>query len=106
MPRRKPVRSLPPDWVEHESARVNGRIVEVGTELSIHGERGRFRFLKRVERPERGIEWLDVWGGPKRCEQWRSFHPSRVRRVHRIATTPKALLAARKAAAATEEETA
>jgi hypothetical protein len=104
VPRRKASpKALPPDWIERTEARIHGRIVEPGTELSIRGERGRFRFLKHVERPERGIEWLDVWGGPRKCEQWRSFHPSQVRRVHRINTTPKGLLDARKAAAATKE---
>lgn len=97
--RRKPA-PLPPDWVESLEATVNGRILTPGTEVSIRGERGRFRFMKRVTRPERGIEWLEFWGGPKHSEQWRSFYPDRVRRVHRIRTTDKALVAARKAVTA------
>lgn len=102
MPRRfKP--STPPDWHESDHATVNGRHLTPGTEVSIRGERGRFRFLKRVTR-DSGAEWLDFWGGPKKCEQWRSFRADRVKRVHRINTTPKALLEARKAAKQEETE--
>jgi hypothetical protein len=97
--RRKPALSLPPDWIEHAEATVNGRILTRGTEVSIRGERGRFRFLRAIERPEHGLYWLEFWGGPRHSEQWRSFYPERVRRVHRIKTTDKALVAARKEAA-------
>jgi len=94
MPRRR-ARPLPADWEEYNHASIRGRHVTRGTELSIRGERGRFRFLKRVVRPALGVEWIDVWGGPKGAPQWRSFHPDRVRRVHRIHTTPENLAAAR-----------
>lgn len=100
MPRRKTPAPLPPDWEQHLDAVVNGRHLEPGTEVSIRGERGRFRFVKRVTRPERGIEWLDFWGGPAKAPHLRSFTADRVRRVHRLKTDPKALLAARKEAAA------
>ena len=96
--RRNKAKPLPPDWVESLEAVVNGRTLTPGTEVSIRGERGRFRFLKRVERPERGLEWLDFWGGPKGAENWRSFPLERVRTVHRLKTTDKALVAARKTA--------
>lgn len=86
----------PPDWEEHRDAVVNGRHLSPGSEVSIRGERGRFRFVKRVVRPERGVEWLDFWGGPKHAPQLRSFYPDRVKTVHRIAQTPEALLAARR----------
>jgi hypothetical protein len=102
MSRRRAPLTLPPDWEQHETATVNGRQLVPGTEVSIRGERGRFRFLKRVVRPERGIEWLDFWGGPKGAAQWRSFRPDRVRTVHRIQKTPEALLTARRASKAEE----
>ena len=88
----------PPDWIETSTATVHGRTLDPGTEVSIKGERGRFRFMRRIERPERGLVWLDFWGGPKGCEQWRSFAPERVRTVHKTKTTEKALLKARKEA--------
>lgn len=97
MPRRRKA-ALPPDWLESREAVINGRRLAPGTELSIRGERGRFRFVKHVSRPERGVEWIDVWGGPRHHEQMRSFRPSQVRRVHRIPKTDKGLLKARKEA--------
>ena len=90
--------TLPLDWDIQTAMVHNGRHVEVGTELSIKGERGRFRFMKVVRRPN-GVEWIDVWGGPRKAEQWRSFRPSRIRTVHYKNRTPKNLLADRKAAA-------
>lgn len=94
--RRAAALPLPPDWEEREETTINGRTVEPGTELSIRGARGRFRFLKHVTRPERGLEWIECWGGPKGCETQRSFRPEQVRTVHRIKTTDKALMMARK----------
>jgi hypothetical protein len=94
--RRKAPLLLPPDWIHHDEAIVNGRTLDRGAEVSIRGERGRFRFLRAIERPERGLYWLEFWGGPKGAEQWRSFTPDRVKTVHRIKTTDKALAAARK----------
>lgn len=93
---RKLKKNLPADWQEHEHADANGRHITPGTEVSIKGERGRFRFIKRVVR-DSGAEWLDFWGGPKGCEAWRSFSADQVRRVHRINTTEKALAAEYKA---------
>lgn len=92
MGRKKSNINLPADWHEHDHAEANGRHIGPGTEVSIRGERGRFRFLKRVTR-DNGLEWLDFWGGPKGAEAWRSFSASQVRRVHRINKTDTALAA-------------
>jgi len=97
MPRRAKI-TPPPDWIETTQTTVNGRLLTPGTEVSIRGERGRFRFIKRVERPERGLVWLEFWGGPKGAAQWRSFAPDRVRTVHRINKTDAALVEERQAA--------
>jgi hypothetical protein len=99
MARKSKAKPLPPDWVIESEATINNRKVVPGTEVSIKGERGRFRFIQRVVRPERGVEWLDFWGGPKGSEAWRSFHPDKVKRIHRIKTTGKSLLEERKLAA-------
>jgi hypothetical protein len=96
MPRRKSKVNLPADWHEYLEAEANGRHITPGTEVSIRGERGRFRFIKRVVR-DSGKEWLDFWGGPKGAENWRSFSADQVRRVHRINKTEKALAAQHKA---------
>ncbi|WGH21135.1 hypothetical protein SEA_CASSIA_62 [Arthrobacter phage Cassia] len=96
MARKKSNVNLPADWHEHDHAEANGRHITPGTEVSIKGERGRFRFIKRVVR-DSGVEWLDFWGGPKGSPAWRSFGADQIRRVHRINTTEAALAAQHKA---------
>jgi hypothetical protein len=59
---------------------VNGRTVSVGTELSIKGESGRFRFMKHVK--TQTSEWIDVVGGKKGYSTCRSFRVSQVKTVH------------------------
>jgi hypothetical protein len=68
-------------WTYTTELQIHGRNVSPGTELKIEGERGRFRFIKHVI-TELGVEWIDVWGGPKGAENIRSFRPDRVKRVH------------------------
>lgn len=89
-PRRKAKRQsrIPAGWTIETETRVNGRILTPGTEVSIKGERGRFRFVKRV-RTDKGADWLDFIGGPVNAPSWRSFGEERVKRVHRIAKTRK-----------------
>lgn len=78
-----------------------GRHLRRGVEFSVHGERGRFRFLEHVRTPE-GVEWLTAAGGTKGVTMTRSFAPDRVKRVHvgRTTMTPSEAreLAARKRA--------
>ena len=70
------------EWVTTtEFIAPNGRHLSPGTEVSITGERGRFRFQRHVV-TEKGVEWIDVIGGPKGSSQWRSFRPDRIKRVH------------------------
>lgn len=66
-------------WTVSEECRINNKVVTYGTELSIRGERGRFKFLKHVINNEH--EWIDVMS-PN--DQFRSFRPDRVKTVHRI----------------------
>jgi hypothetical protein len=88
--------AYPIRWKVTEETTLNGHHVTPGTELSVRGERGRFRFLRRIDNGN-GADWIDVYGGPKGSEQLRSFYPERVKTVHRLKTTDKALVAARKA---------
>lgn len=60
----------------------NRRHVVPGTELSVRGERGRFRFHAYVTNAK-GSTWVDVYGGPEGRPMWRSFAPDRITRVHR-----------------------
>lgn len=66
--------------------RVHGRDLEPGTEVSITGERGRFRFVRATTTSAERIV-LDFIGGQAGHECWRSFYPERVKTVHRINRT-------------------
>lgn len=90
------------DWEISTEMQINGRHVEPGTELKIQGERGRFRFIKHVLTST--AEWVDVWGGPKHAQQWRSFRTSKVAIVHYKNTTDQALAAEYKAKKAAMRE--
>ena len=70
----------PDNWTVKNEIQVNGRTVVTGTELSITGEAGRFRFVKHVKTPT--AEWIDVVGGRKGYSVFRSFYVSRVKTVH------------------------
>lgn len=80
---RKTPTPLPEDWTLSFHYVANGRHLEPGTEFSIRGESGRFRFIRYVER-ENGDSWIDCIGGTKHVKMFRSFRPNRVRTVHRI----------------------
>jgi hypothetical protein len=76
------IQPLPESWLVDDHIVVNGRHVTAGTELSIMGERGRFRFTKYVYNSTADCEWIDVVGGMKGVKQFRSFRPDRVKTVH------------------------
>ena len=70
-------------WVITEEITVNGRKVVRGTEISITGERGRFKFLKHVYNPKTDSSWIDVVGGSSTAaSQHRSFRQERIKTVH------------------------
>jgi hypothetical protein len=76
--------SNPNTWLVVTDWSRLGRDVDGGrTELSIHGETGRFRFLRYVYVPGQATAWIDVFGGPAGREVLRSFRPERVKTVHR-----------------------
>lgn len=86
MGRRKKVKpttaEIHPDWVISNEITINGRLVGVGTELSIKGEPGRFRFQQHIKTPK--AEWIDVIGGRPKYERFRSFRVEAVKTVHRL----------------------
>jgi len=69
-------------WIIKDKVVINGRHVEKGTEISITGERGRFKFLRHIYNPAIDVEWIDCYGGKKGTWEWRSFHLVKVKRVH------------------------
>lgn len=81
----RPFRSSTPVAPQPEVV-VNGRTLEPGTEVSIAGERGRFRF-RSAATTSGGRIVCDFIGGPAGHEQWRSFYPERIRTVHRLTRT-------------------
>lgn len=76
------IASVHPDWTISDEMTVNGRKVEIGTEVSIKGEPGRFRFLRHIATPT--CEWVEVIGGRRGYVHQRSFRPERVKTVHRL----------------------
>jgi len=80
MGKKKKVVAHPTSWIVSSEIQVNGRIVSVGTEVSIRGESGRFRFMKHVKTDT--SEWIDVIGGKKGYSTYRSFTVDRVKTVH------------------------
>lgn len=94
-----PYDALDNGWTYTTEWKWNGRNVVPGTELSMKGLRGRFRFMRHVSTPD-GREWIDVWGGTKHHQTNRSFAPERIRTVHRLNKTERNVLLERKAAAA------
>lgn len=75
-----PVKPLPEGWVETFTFSWNNRHIVPGTELSITGQRGRFRFVKHIKTEK--TEWIEVLGG--KLNVFRSFHPDKIKTVHRL----------------------
>lgn len=57
-----------------------------GVEVSIVGERGRFRFVSESHSGTGKLIYNFI-GGADGHEQYRSFYPSKIKRVHRIPKT-------------------
>lgn len=82
--------AVPAGWTVTTEWRHGRRHVHPGTELSIDGVKGRFRFVRHV-RNGAGREWIDVVGGKPASrgrgpvELTRSFLPDRISRVHQSA---------------------
>lgn len=69
------------EWEVVTEMQINGRHVKPGTELKIKGWSGRYRFVKYVK-TEKGKEWVDLWGGNKKAECFRSCRLDMVKTVH------------------------
>jgi hypothetical protein len=69
-------------WERNDTYEANGRKIVKGTELTISGERGRFRFMQHVHNPDNGAEWIDCVGGKRGVKEFRAFRPDRIKTVH------------------------
>ena len=86
----------PSSWEASTSEKVNGRLLNRGTEISIRdhdGRKIRARFIEWIRTPEKG-EWITVAQIDKSGTHiaTRSFDPSRIEVVHakkRVATRPR-----------------
>lgn len=67
--------------------RINGRVVEPGTELSVRGWRGRYRYQYARLVEAGAVVEITAYGGPDGHGTYRSCRPDRVRTVHRIPKT-------------------
>jgi hypothetical protein len=74
------VNTLDKEWVRSTTFTANGRKIESGTELSITGQPGRWRFVEHVVNGD--AEWVTVIGGKKGERTTRSFLPARIKQVH------------------------
>ena len=74
-------------WVRSTRFKLDGKSEMLqGCEISVRGERGRFRFHEHVKTAE-GLTWVTVYGPVNAVgsrSSWRSFDPGRVKTVHRI----------------------
>lgn len=77
------VESVKPNalWEITTEMQINGRNVKPGTELKITGWSGRYRFVKYVK-TEKGKDWVDLWGGSKGAESFRSCSLEMIKIVH------------------------
>ena len=77
------VESVKPNalWEITTEMQINGRNVKPGTELKITGWSGRYIFIKYVK-TEKGKEWVDVWGGSRKMESFRSCSLEMIKTVH------------------------
>jgi hypothetical protein len=75
-----------PSLERQDHLKIDGKaLLERGTEFSVKGQRGRFRFVDYVQHAS-GASWINAYGGdrdPRGRRQFRSFDPAHVRTVHR-----------------------
>ena len=68
------------DWIRAEEFKTSsGRWLRPGVEFSVHGERGRYRFLEHVDTG--AAQWVSAIGGTKGVRMFRAFAPERVKKV-------------------------
>ena len=75
-------RALDPsrDWTRSdEHLAPSGCWLRPGTEFSVYGERGRYRFLEYVDTGK--AHWVSAIGGTKGVRMYRAFEPGRIKKV-------------------------
>jgi len=84
MPRKPKVQTpnISAHWERSDTYEANGRKIVKGTELTIEGERGRFKFMQYVYNPRSDVAWIDCIGGKRGVKEFRAFRPERIKTVH------------------------
>ena len=80
MARKKKQEVLAPPHLTHsEEFQHHGRWLRVGSEFTVHGVKGRLRFIRHVSNSETNTEWVEAYSTDK---QFRAFYPDRIATVH------------------------
>lgn len=80
MARKKKVEKVAPEHLTvSEEFQVHGRWLRPGTEFTVHGVKGRLRFIRHVANSETETEWVEAFSVDK---QFRAFYPDRIKTVH------------------------
>jgi len=82
---------FPDDWIVSEKLEIEGKRYALvpGRRFKVKGSNKEYAFKHHVRRANDGEEWITGWGGRWKYEQWRSFHPSRVKWIAQKVDRPK-----------------
>lgn len=80
MARKKKEEKVTPEHLTiSEEFQHNGRWLHPGTEFSVHGVKGRLRFIRHVINAQTETNWVECFADNK---QFRAFYPDRIKTVH------------------------
>lgn len=80
MARKKKEEKVTPDHLTISTEyQHNGRWLHPGTEFSVHGVKGRLRFIRHVSNSQTETDWVECFAVNK---QFRAFYPDRIKTVH------------------------
>lgn len=84
MAKKQKERVIPEHLTISEELQHNGRWLRPGTEFSVHGVKGRCRFLRHVVNAQTETEWVEAFSIDK---QFRAFYLDRIKTVHHTTRT-------------------
>jgi hypothetical protein len=82
--RRKKEAATPEHLTITDSYQYRGRWLRPGTEFSVHGVKGRLRFLRHVANSQTETDWVEARDIDK---HFRAFYPDRIKTVHSTVRT-------------------
>ena len=84
MAKKQKERVIPEHLTITEEYQHHGRWLRPGTEFSVHGVKGRCRFLRHVANAQTETEWVEAFSVDK---QFRAFYLDRIKTVHHTTRT-------------------